>query len=197
MKKIHKLFWFIFLIVILLFCGYVTTRFLGESRGIDPQDAFSRAVVNDASESVTLRSINVNSEENITYYEFINNSRNDEMRTRLAMALTENVVLAEGKVCVTLWNDNGFGSYSRAYSVYNFDEYETGFIMFDGFYRLNTSDIFIDSGIWGMPSTYKECFDTITVLEIPLSSQQKAEEKEIDWYEIWPDLKEIVIIDSI
>lgn len=196
MKKLYKLFGILLLIVILLFCGYVTTRFLGESRGIDPPDAFSRAVVNDASESVTLRSINVNSEENITYYEFINNSRNDEMRTRLAMALTENVVLAEGKVCVTLWNDNGFGSYSRAYSVYNFDEYETGFIMFDGFYRLNTSDIFIDSGIWGMPATYKECFDTITVLEIPLKSQQKAEEKEIDWYEIWPDLEEIVIIDS-
>ena len=190
-EKNYKPFWIIVIIVLALLLGCVTFHFLGSIRGIRPQDAFSRAVIKDASESATLMAVDVNDEENITYYEFINNSWTDEMRNRLATALTENVTLAEGKVCVTLWEENGFGSYSKIFSVYNFYENETGFIMLDGFYRLNTSDLFIDSDIWGRPETYKECFDTIMVLEIPIEFQQKAEEEGIDWYEIWPELEEI------
>lgn len=196
MKKLYKSILIIVLTVIALVIGYTIIRFLRGTHGTRPQDAFSRAVVKDASESATLMSINVNADKNITYYEFINNSWTDEMRNRLATALTENVTLAEGKVCVTLWEENGFGSYSKIFSVYNFYENETGFIMLDGFYRLNISDLFIDSDIWGRPETYKKCFDTITVLEIPIELQQKAEEEGIDWYEIWPDLVEVEVIET-
>ena len=49
--------------------------------------------------------------------------------------------------------------------------------------------------MWHDPKTYTT-FENIKYLEIPDVMQKKAEEEEIDWYEIWPDLVGVEVIET-
>ena len=49
--------------------------------------------------------------------------------------------------------------------------------------------------IWHEPKTYTS-FENIRYLEIPDVLQEKAEEEGIDWYDIWPDLVEVEVIET-
>ncbi len=186
MVKLKKILPIILLVAIAGMIVFIATHRSG--------DAFSRGVVKAAQSSVTLMSLDVNSEKNITYYEFEDRSFTDEMADAFVSALNDNYGLAEGKVCVSLWS--GSGALGRVFSVYNYIETESGYVMLDGFYRLNTTDLFIGLGMWGEPATYTEFFDNMIVLELPSKLQDKADEQGVDWHEAWPDLDEVVVYDT-
>ncbi len=48
---------------------------------------------------------------------------------------------------------------------------------------------------WQSPETYT-AFEGIRHLEIPDVLQAKADEEGIDWYEIWPELEEIIVFET-
>lgn len=66
---------------------------------------------------------------------------------------------------------------------------------YEGFYALSIS-YFMNSEEESFkdPQTYTG-IEGIKHLRIDSEMQKKAEEQGIDWYEIWPDLEDVVIID--
>ena len=65
--------------------------------------------------------------------------------------------------------------------------------MYDGFYRAYRTDVWKDSDMWGDPLFYTEIFNDLKVFEIPEEFQKKAEEENINWYEVWPGLEEVIV----
>ena len=66
---------------------------------------------------------------------------------------------------------------------------------YEGFYALSTS--YLDNTAQESlkdPQTYTG-IEGIKYLRIDSEMQKRAEEQGIDWYEIWPDLEDVVIID--
>ena len=78
--------------------------------------------------------------------------------------------------------------------LYNFSYDDSPTTEYDGFYRLR---VFYERGYpwWIEPDVYTE-IDNIIRLEIPDIMQEKADEEGIDWYEIWPDLEEVIVYET-
>ena len=64
---------------------------------------------------------------------------------------------------------------------------------YEGFYVLSISYPDFEEGLRN-PQTYTG-IEGIKYLRIDSEMQKRAEEQGIDWYEIWPDLEDVVIID--
>ncbi len=114
--------------------------------------------------------------------------------TRFAKILNNLGQKEKKKIAVYLAIENAHGLES-ALNLKNYTNDNSEQADYEGFYALSTS--YLDNTAQESlkdPQTYTG-IEGIKYLRIDSEMQKRAEEQGIDWYEIWPDLEDVVIID--
>ena len=114
--------------------------------------------------------------------------------TRFAKILNDLAQEEKKKIAVYVKVENTHGVES-VLSLKNYSNDNSEQAGYEGFYALSIS-YFMNSEEESFkdPQTYTG-IEGIKHLRIDSEMQKKAEEQGIDWYEIWPDLEDVVIID--
>lgn len=114
--------------------------------------------------------------------------------TRFAKILNDLAQEEKKKIAVYVKVENTHGVES-VLSLKNYSNDNSEQADYEGFYALSIS-YFMNSEEESFkdPQTYTG-IEGIKHLRIDSEMQKKAEEQGIDWYEIWPDLEDVVIID--
>lgn len=191
MKKISRLV-SIFVIVSLFLCG------CGGAFGIykynkKPDDNFSRSVHKFIGDDFHYRGKEIGYQDEVRYkYTIINFDVN--AINNFVNAINESLNGEQRKVTVHVcvyWL--GGKLEEGVLSLHNYSDSQLEKADYDGFYTIHIYDLEIaDEPFFQDPSTYKK-IKGIKKLQIDKQMQQRAESKEIDWYEWWPSLEEIKI----
>lgn len=114
--------------------------------------------------------------------------------TRFSKVLNDLARKEKKKIAVYVKVENTHGVES-VLSLKNYSNDNSEQADYEGFYALSIS-YFMNSEEESFkdPQTYTG-IEGIKHLRIDSEMQKKAEEQGIDWYEIWPDLEDVVIID--
>ena len=102
----------------------------------------------------------------------------------------------ENRIIISVYEESSNGVYDTLFYMSNYDCWgETEGVSLDYFGYLKIQHDVYAFDIWHDPETYK-VFENVIYLEIPDVLQLKAEEAEIDWYEIWPELEDVEVIET-
>ena len=157
----------------------------------DPDDDFSRNVMSVVSDMYYYHGF---CEENgIINYEFKTKIHKTVNIYDIVQAANESSKCLDGKTEISLM-DGPDGVWITMARLYNFSYDDSSFVEYDGFRRLR---VFYERDYpwWIEPSLYMDV-DNVIRLEIPDKMQEKADEHGIDWYEIWPDLEEVIVYET-
>ncbi len=194
MSKIKKIIGTCIIIAFILF-GLSRMNRCGNNspnRGI-PYDKFSRAIYIEMGDDIWYYYKNKGRSGEKEYYYIIEKCDRDTL-TRFSKVLNDLAQEEKKKIAIYVKVENTHGVESvlslKNYSNDNFEQAD-----YDGFYALSIS-YFMNSEEKSFkdPQTYTE-IEGIKHLRIDSEMQKRAEEQGIDWYEIWPDLEDVVIID--
>ncbi len=207
MKKNIKLFIVIITIIIATSLIYILIRNkenqneLFEDEEIDfdyelvpaeADDEFSERIINTVSDVFIYRG-RVDIDE-MTYYEFVYDYNvTEEDVVIFSQAITENSNLVKGKTEILVGLSSG-SQQIWAFTLDNTSDESLKQPDYDGFYRLRTYNwLFVDS-----PSYLQliSSIEGIRKLEATESFMNDSEKYDIDWYEVWPDLEEVVIYET-
>ena len=172
------------LAILILLCLY---NFVspGFSSDMKADDGFSRCVKKSIEKTFYYRG-HSDSADDVTYYHFEIRDYSPESVSAFCEALNTNTQLLKGKTVVqvevritgTLWGG--------LFRLSNYCDDEGEEVIYDGFYRL---------AIWDDPKLFV-MIKKIKYLVIDDKMQEKAVEEGIDWYEIWPDLEEVIVYET-
>ena len=112
--------------------------------------------------------------------------------TLFAKILNDLAQREKKKIAVYVEAKNTHGSES-VLSLKNYSNDNSEQADYEGFYALSTS--YLDNTAQESlkdPQTYTG-IEGIKYLRIDSEMQKRAEEQGIDWYEVWPDLEEVVV----
>ena len=194
MSKIKKIIGTCIIIAFILF-GLSRMNRCGDNspnRGI-PYDKFSRAIYREMGDDIWYYYKDKGRSGEKEYCFVIEKCDRDTL-TRFAKILNNLAQREKKKIAVYVKVENTHGVESvlslKNYSNDNFEQAD-----YEGFYALSIS-YFMNSEEESFkdPQTYTE-IEGIKHLRIDSEMQKRAEEQGIDWYEIWPDLEDVVIID--
>ena len=194
MSKIKKIIGTCIIIAFILF-GLSRMNRCGDNspnRGI-PYDKFSRAIYREMGDDIWYYYKDKGRSGEKEYCFVIEKCDRDTL-TRFAKILNNLAQREKKKIAVYVKVENTHGVESvlslKNYSNDNFEQAD-----YEGFYALSIS-YFMNSEEKSFkdPQTYTG-IEGIKHLRIDSEMQKKAEEQGIDWYEIWPDLEDVVIID--
>ena len=194
MSKIKKIIGTCIIIAFILF-GLSRMNRCGNNspnRGI-PYDKFSRAIYREMGDDIWYYYKDKGRSGEKEYYYIIEKCDRDTI-TRFAKVLNDLAQEEKKKIAIYVKVENTHGVESvlslKNYSNDNFEQAD-----YEGFYALSIS-YFMNSEEESFkdPQTYTE-IEGIKHLRIDSEMQKRAEEQGIDWYEIWPDLEDVVIID--
>lgn len=134
-----------------------------------------------------------NTSDNRTQYSFYFREWTQEDVAEFSRAIKENGDIVEGKAQIIVFEKIG-GISIGAFSLDNTSDDSLKIPDFDGFYRLRTNDYMFE----GEPSYLLliSSIEGIRKLETTERFMEESERNGIDWYEVWPELEEIVIIDG-
>ena len=129
------------------------------------------------------------------YYTFQINENNPETIGKLVELLNEQLSNTDEKVTVAVGikQVEGLG---YVFSVSNFSDTNLDHADYDGFYDLWIGYLMYNHDpFWDDVNIYSS-LENIKKLEVSDHLQEQAVETGIDWYEVWPDLEEVVVYDT-
>lgn len=194
MRKIKKIIG-ISIVFVLILLGLSRMNRCGDNspnRGI-PYDKFSRAIYREMGDDIWYYYKDKGRSGEKEYYYIIEKCDRDTI-TRFSKVLNDLGQKEKKKIAVYLAIENAHGLES-ALNLKNYTNDNSEQADYEGFYALSTS--YLDNTAQESlkdPQTYTG-IEGIKYLRIDSEMQKRAEEQGIDWYEICPDLEDVVIID--
>ena len=194
MSKIKKIIGTCIIIAFILF-GLSRMNRCGNNspnRGI-PYDKFSRAIYREMGDDIWYYYKDKGQSGEKEYYYIIEKCDRDTL-TRFSKVLNDLAQEEKKKIAIYVKVENTHGVES-VLSLKNYSNDNSEQADYEGFYALSIS-YFMNSEEKSFkdPQTYTG-IEGIKHLRIDSEMQKRAEEQGIDWYEIWPDLEDVVIID--
>lgn len=160
------------------------------NRGI-PYDKFSRAIYREMGDDIWYYYKDKGRSGEKEYYYIIEKCDRDTL-TRFSKVLNDLVQEEKKKIAIYVEVEDPYGSES-VLNLKNYSNDNSEQADYERFYALSISYPDFEEGLRN-PQTYTG-IEGIKHLRIDSEMQKRAEEQGIDWYEVWPDLEDVVIID--
>ena len=190
MRKIKKIIG-ISIVFVLILLGLSRMNRCGDNspnRGI-PYDKFSRAIYREMGDDIWYYYKDKGRSGEKEYYYIIEKCDRDTI-TRFSKVLNDLAQEEKKKIAIYVEVENTHGSES-VLSLKNYSNDNSEQADYEGFYVLSISYPDYEEGLRN-PQTYTG-IEGIKHLRIDSEMQKRAEEQGIDWYEIWPDLEDVVV----
>ena len=190
MSKIKKIIGTCIIIAFILF-GLSRMNRCGNNspnRGI-PYDKFSRAIYREMGDDIWYYYKDKGQSGEKEYYYIIEKCDRDTI-TRFSKVLNDLAQEEKKKIAIYVEVEDPYGSES-VLNLKNYSNNNSEQADYERFYALSISYPDFEEGLRN-PQTYTG-IEGIKYLRIDSEMQKRAEEQGIDWYEIWPDLEDIVV----
>ena len=158
------------------------------NRGI-PYDKFSRAIYREMGDDIWYYYKDKGRSGEKEYYYIIEKCDRDTI-TRFSKVLNDLAQEEKKKIAIYVEVEDPYGSES-VLNLKNYSNDNSERADYERFYALSISYPDFEEGLRN-PQTYTG-IEGIKHLRIDSEMQKKAEEQGIDWYEIWPDLEDVVV----
>mgnify|MGYP001475950486 FL=1 len=190
MSKIKKIIGTCIIIAFILF-GLSRMNRCGNNspnRGI-PYDKFSRAIYREMGDDIWYYYKDKGRSGEKEYYYIIEKCDRDTI-TRFAKVLNDLAQEEKKKIAIYVEVEDPYGSES-VLNLKNYANDNSEQADYERFYALSISYPDFEEELRN-PQTYTG-IEGIKYLRIDSEMQKRAEEQRIDWYEIWPDLEDVVV----
>ena len=190
MSKIKKIIG-ISIVFVLILLGLSRMNRCGDNspnRGI-PYDKFSRAIYREMGDDIWYYYKDKGRSGEKEYYYIIEKCDRDTI-TRFSKVLNALAQKEKKKIAVYVEVEDPYGSES-VLNLKNYSNDNSEQADYERFYALSISYPDFEEELRN-PQTYTG-IEGIKHLRIDSEMQKKAEEQGIDWYEIWPDLEDVVV----
>ena len=190
MRKIKKIIG-ISIVFVLILLGLSRMNRCGNNSpnpGI-PYDKFSRAIYREMGDDIWYYYKDKGRSGEKEYYYIIEKCDRDTI-TRFAKVLNDLAQEEKKKIAVYVEVEDPYGSES-VLNLKNYSNDNSERAGYERFYALSISYPDFEEGLRN-PQTYTG-IEGIKYLRIDSEMQKRAEEQGIDWYEIWPDLEDVVV----
>ena len=190
MSKIKKIIGTCIIIAFILF-GLSRMNRCGDNspnRGI-PYDKFSRAIYREMGDDIWYYYKDKGRSGEKEYYYIIEKCDRDTI-TRFSKVLNDLAQEEKKKIAIYVEVEDPYGSES-VLNLKNYSNDNSERADYERFYALSISYPDFEEGLRN-PQTYTG-IEGIKYLRIDSEMQKRAEEQGIDWYEIWPDLEDVVV----
>jgi len=190
MSKIKKIIGTCIIIAFILF-GLSRMNRCGNNspnRGI-PYDKFSRAIYREMGDDIWYYYKDKGQSGEKEYYYIIEKCDRDTI-TRFSKVLNDLAQEEKKKIAIYVEVEDPYGSES-VLNLKNYSNNNSEQADYERFYALSISYPDFEEGLRN-PQTYTG-IEGIKYLRIDSEMQKRAEEQGIDWYEIWPDLEDVVV----
>ena len=190
MSKIKKIIGTCIIIAFILF-GLSRMNRCGDNspnRGI-PYDKFSRAIYREMGDDIWYYYKDKGRSGEKEYYYIIEKCDRDTI-TRFAKVLNDLAQEEKKKIAIYVEVEDPYGSES-VLNLKNYSNDNSEQADYERFYALSISYPDFEEELRN-PQTYTG-IEGIKYLRIDSEMQKRAEEQGIDWYEIWPDLEDVVV----
>ena len=190
MRKIKKIIG-ISIVFVLILLGLSRMNRCGDNspnRGI-PYDKFSRAIYREMGDDIWYYYKDKGRSGEKEYYYIIEKCDRDTI-TRFSKVLNDLAQEEKKKIAIYVEVEDPYGSES-VLNLKNYSNDNSERADYERFYALSISYPDFEEGLRN-PQTYTG-IEGIKYLRIDSEMQKKAEEQGIDWYEIWPDLEDVVV----
>ena len=190
MSKIKKIIGTCIIIALILF-GLSRMNRCGDNspnRGI-PYDKFSRAIYREMGDDIWYYYKDKGRSGEKEYYYIIEKCDRDTI-TRFSKVLNDLAQEEKKKIAIYVEVEDPYGSES-VLNLKNYSNDNSEQADYERFYALSISYPDFEEELRN-PQTYTG-IEGIKYLRIDSEMQKRAEEQRIDWYEIWPDLEDVVV----
>ncbi len=190
MSKIKKIIGTCIIIAFILF-GLSRMNRCGNNspnRGI-PYDKFSRAIYREMGDDIWYYYKDKGQSGEKEYYYIIEKCDRDTI-TRFSKVLNDLAQEEKKKIAIYVEVEDPYGSES-VLNLKNYSNNNSEQADYERFYALSISYPDFEEGLRN-PQTYTG-IEGIKYLRIDSEMQKRAEEQGIDWYEVWPDLEDVVV----
>ena len=190
MRKIKKIIG-ISIVFVLILLGLSRMNRCGDNspnRGI-PYDKFSRAIYREMGDDIWYYYKDKGRSGEKEYYYIIEKCDRDTI-TRFSKVLNALAQKEKKKIAVYVEVEDPYGSES-VLNLKNYSNDNSEQADYERFYALSISYPDFEEELRN-PQTYTG-IEGIKYLRIDSEMQKRAEEQRIDWYEIWPDLEDVVV----
>ena len=190
MSKIKKIIGTCIIIAFILF-GLSRMNRCGDNspnRGI-PYDKFSRAIYREMGDDIWYYYKDKGRSGEKEYYYIIEKCDRDTI-TRFSKVLNDLAQEEKKKIAIYVEVEDPYGSES-VLNLKNYSNDNSEQADYERFYALSISYPDFEEELRN-PQTYTG-IEGIKYLRIDSEMQKRAEEQRIDWYEIWPDLEDVVV----
>ena len=190
MRKIKKIIG-ISIVFVLILLGLSRMNRCGDNspnRGI-PYDKFSRAIYREMGDDIWYYYKDKGRSGEKEYYYIIEKCDRDTI-TRFSKVLNDLAQEEKKKIAIYVEVEDPYGSES-VLNLKNYSNDNSEQADYERFYALSISYPDFEEGLRN-PQTYTG-IEGIKYLRIDSEMQKRAEEQGIDWYEIWPDLEDVVV----
>ena len=190
MSKIKKIIGTCIIIAFILF-GLSRMNRCGDNspnRGI-PYDKFSRAIYREMGDDIWYYYKDKGQSGEKEYYYIIEKCDRDTI-TRFSKVLNDLAQEEKKKIAIYVEVEDPYGSES-VLNLKNYSNNNSEQADYERFYALSISYPDFEEGLRN-PQTYTG-IEGIKYLRIDSEMQKRAEEQGIDWYEVWPDLEDVVV----
>ena len=190
MSKIKKIIGTCIIIAFILF-GLSRMNRCGDNspnRGI-PYDKFSRAIYREMGDDIWYYYKDKGRSGEKEYYYIIEKCDRDTI-TRFSKVLNDLAQEEKKKIAIYVEVEDPYGSES-VLNLKNYSNDNSEQADYERFYALSISYPDFEEELRN-PQTYTG-IEGIKYLRIDSEMQKRAEEQGIDWYEIWPDLEDVVV----
>ena len=154
-----------------------------------PYDNFSRAIYREMGDDIWYYYKDKGRSGEKEYYYIIEKCDRDTI-TRFSKVLNDLGQKEKKKIAIYVEVEDPYGSES-VLNLKNYSNDNSERADYERFYALSISYPDFEEGLRN-PQTYTG-IEGIKYLRIDSEMQKRAEEQGIDWYEIWPDLEDIVV----
>ena len=190
MRKIKKIIG-ISIVFVLILLGLSRMNRCGDNspnRGI-PYDKFSRAIYREMGDDIWYYYKDKGRSGEKEYYYIIEKCDRDTI-TRFSKVLNDLAQEEKKKIAIYVEVEDPYGAES-VLNLKNYSNDNSERADYERFYALSISYPDFEEGLRN-PQTYTG-IEGIKYLRIDSEMQKRAEEQGIDWYEIWPDLEDVVV----
>ena len=190
MRKIKKIIG-ISIVFVLILLGLSRMNRCGDNspnRGI-PYDKFSRAIYREMGDDIWYYYKDKGRSGEKEYYYIIEKCDRDTI-TRFSKVLNDLAQEEKKKIAIYVEVEDPYGSES-VLNLKNYSNDNSERADYERFYALSISYPDFEEGLRN-PQTYTG-IEGIKHLRIDSEMQKRAEEQGIDWYEVWPDLEDVVV----
>ena len=190
MSKIKKIIGTCIIIALILF-GLSRMNRCGDNspnRGI-PYDKFSRAIYREMGDDIWYYYKDKGRSGEKEYYYIIEKCDRDTI-TRFSKVLNDLAQEEKKKIAIYVEVEDPYGSES-VLNLKNYSNDNSEQADYERFYALSISYPDFEEELRN-PQTYTG-IEGIKYLRIDSEMQKRAEEQGIDWYEVWPDLEDVVV----